>query len=301
MSSLIAVRKKIESTNSTRKITQAMQLVAANKMKLFERRALSARGYAWDLLKGLHMTKSAMKTLSYAEIREEGKRVFVLLTSDKGLCGSLNHRLIGGLFKSETWKSTPSEDRILITIGKKSFEAARRNKIRVAENFDGISETVTPLEALKIVSSIVAYWDNRQARDITLVASHYVNPFVTHVTERTYLPFSEDMVNTYLDREESEDIVSEGYSGTIVEPQEERVASLLAHQLVETLFVHAFYELKASEYSSRMVAMKSATEAADDILKRLTQEYNKTRQAVITRELAELSAAGEAMKEQAYA
>ena len=300
MSSIITVRKKIETTKSTRKITQAMQLVAANKMKMFERRARAARGYAQDLLKGLRISRGAMEAFSFAETRTSGKRVFVLLTSDKGLCGSLNNRLVNSLFNSEKWREAPEKERVLITVGKKSYEKAKAEGIEVAHNFDGIRETITPLEALKIVSTILKYWDDGVARDITLFSPHYVNPFETHITEKTYLPFSEDMIETHLKWDDTKDSFQEDYTGAIIEPYEERIALLLAYQLVETLFVQAFYELKASEYSSRMVAMKKATEAADDILERLTREYNKTRQAVITRELAELSAAGEVMKE-AYA
>ena len=301
MSSIIAVRKKILSTKATKKITQAMELVAANKMKFFERRALSARAYAWDLLRGLKASSAVFENLSYSEKRIEGKTVFVLITSDKGLCGSLNQKLINLLFSSEKWKDTPEDERVLITIGKKSSDAAKREGISVAEKFDGISETMNSLDALKVAGAIVKFWDEGSAREVVLISPHYVNPFTTHFTEKTYLPFTGEMIETHLkwsDLEERQHLeeMCETYSGTILEPSEERMASLLAHQLIETLFVQVFYELKAAEYSSRMVAMKNATDSADDIIENLTREYNKTRQAVITRELAELSAAGEAMK-----
>lgn len=288
---LAEVKTNIESTQSTRKITQAMQLVAANKMKTFQRKALQTRLYARNLLKGFAFTHVRIESLRYAEKRATGPTLFVLLTSDKGLCGSLNQRLITKLFTSDKWLNTKPEDRLLITIGRKSHDAANRRGFAVAEKFESLSETMESMQALQIVDKIVSYWTEHLCKEIILIAPHYISPFVIHTTMKRYLPLSEETVTSHLEWIDKESITgSPGQAPIIFEPDDERVVQVLSSQLLQTLFIHAFFELKASEYSSRMVAMKKASEAADERIHELTLEYNKLRQSIITQQLAELAA-----------
>lgn len=127
MPSLVEVKDKINSTKNTKKITKAMQLVAANKMKTFQKKALSSRAYSWQLLELLNHTTQQFEQLSYGETRTEGKTLYVLVTSDKGLCGALNNRLINALFKSNDWNEKSSDERMLITIGKKKHASRKAN------------------------------------------------------------------------------------------------------------------------------------------------------------------------------
>ncbi len=288
---LAEIKTNIESTQSTRKITQAMQLVAANKMRVFQRKALQSRSYAQNLLKGFAFCRLHLDSLKYAEERNSGPVLFVLLTSDKGLCGSLNQRLINKLFKSEKWLALSQDDRLLITIGRKSYEAATRRGFAVAEKFEGISESMESLQALHIVDRIIYYWSEHVCKEVILIAPHYVNPFVAHTTMKRYLPLSEQTITTHFEWADKNAGDMQFSSASIIyEPSDERVASVLSSQLIQTLFVQAFFELKASEYSSRMVAMKKASEAADEKIHELTLEFNKFRQATITQQLAELAA-----------
>lgn len=291
MASLIEVRKKIQSVQNTRKITQAMQLVAASRMKGFQRKAMSTRAYANGLLGLLAQNGEALRETPHGEIRETGKVLFVLMTSDKGLCGALNTRLIRELFTSETWKAN-QENALLVTIGRKSREAARRLNVPVAKAFEGIQENLEPLSALEMVNGILGHWDRREVKEVHLIAPEYVNPFVFHVRMKAYLPLTPALLQSHgLPVAESS-----GTGEALYEPSLERVAEALALQIVQSLFTHAFFELKASEYSSRMVAMKNATDAATELGRTLSIEYNKARQAKITQELAEISGAVAAME-----
>lgn len=301
---LVEIKKKIGAVQNTRKITKAMELVAASRMKQFQRKAIGARGYAWSLLDALRQNIASVEETIYGERREHGPVLFVLLTSDKGLCGSLNQQLIRTLWRSERWKSLASEDRRLITIGRKSFEAATHAGIKPIERFEGLVEQMTSFKALAVIDVILGYWERGEVREIVFVSPHYVNPFTFYPTIKTYLPFTTQMVHTHLEwqhlpseggaqRASVEGEVKEEGGGKAPidfhEPSKERVSAALATQLMETLFLQAFYELKATEYSSRMVAMKKATEAADEMVGSLTLSYNKARQGAITQQLAELT------------
>lgn len=269
-----------------------MQLVAASRMKGFQRKALGARAYARSLLGLLAKNGEALRETSYGEQRQTGKVLFVLITSDKGLCGALNARLIRELFSSSVWNDLNHDERLLITVGRKSREAAGRFKAPILKSFEGVKEDLDTLGALEIVNEILGSWERGECKEIRLVAPEYVNPFVFNVKMKTYLPLTKNILQSHgLPMDESL-----GDGGLIHEPSLERVAEALALQIVQSLFTEAFFELKASEYSSRMVAMKSATDAATDLGKTLTIEYNKARQSKITQELAEISGAVAALE-----
>jgi len=301
MPDIALIKKRINSTENTRKITRAMQLVAANKMKTFQRKALAARAYAWALLDGLKQAHASFRDVEFGIRRYTGPVLFVLLTSDKGLCGALNTRLVESLFSSERWKSAPADQRMLVTVGRKSLEAARRRKIPITQSFEGLQESMTPFESLDIINEILGYWERKECREIVLVSPHYVNAFVIHVTEKTYLPFNADMIVSHLRWRDPEIAKTEDHAQILksqyiyYEPGEDEVVDVLSLQLAQTIFVQAFFELKASEYSSRMVSMKKATEAADEMISNFTLDYNKARQSLITQQLAELVAGSEAL------
>lgn len=285
---LVEIKKKIGAVQNTRKITKAMELVAASRMKQFQKKSLSTRAYAWSLLELLKRNISSISELNYAYARNSGPVLFVLVTSDKGLCGSLNQQLIRTLWRSPRWKDRPEAERALITIGRKSTEAAQHAGVKPWASFEGLTEQMTPIKALAVIDTILGYWDREEVSQIVFVSPHYVNPFLFHPTIKTYLPFSEKMLDEQLGQQgTSFELIAQ--DADLYEPDPERVKEELAHQLIETLFLQAFYELKATEYSSRMVAMKNATEAADEMVKGLTRSYNKARQGAITQQLAELT------------
>lgn len=294
MAFLIDIKKKIQSVQGTRKITQAMELVAASRMKAFQRRAFATRAYAGALIEGLHQSRAEWGELSLAESREEGKVLFVVITSDKGLCGSLNQQQIRALFRDERWTSLAPGERVLFTVGRKSAEACLARGISIHRRFEGLKEDFKPLDALAIVHEILTLWQAKEIKRVIMVAPEYVNAFTTRVRVKTYLPFGHEMIESHLGADALTN-ASEYGSQVIAEPDREVVMDRLSFQLLEALITHAFYELKASEYSSRMVAMKHATEAAGDMIKALTLEYNKARQSAITQQLAELAGAGAAM------
>ena len=115
---LVELQQKMGSVRNTRKITKAMELVAASRMKQFQRKASGSRTYAWSLLRALEQDVASVHETVYGEPRKEGFVLFVLLTSDKGLCGALNQQLLRALWRSPRWMELAPEDRRLFTIGK---------------------------------------------------------------------------------------------------------------------------------------------------------------------------------------
>ncbi|MCU0660007.1 MAG: F0F1 ATP synthase subunit gamma [Candidatus Pacebacteria bacterium] len=274
------------------KITQALELVAASKMKYFQKKALATRSYAWSLLDILELMESHINEHPFAEKRTASGIVFVLVTSDKGLCGSLNIELSRKLFQSAIWKDTDPSERILITIGKKSQAAALAHGVQPHKSFSALGEDINALTALGIVDTLVDIWNKETISKVILISPHYVSPFESHVTFKTFLPMDADMVRTHT---QFKIAVHEKTQPEVdyLEPDKESVQEKLFNQLLLVLFLQSFYELKASEYSSRMVAMKKATDAARDIITDLSLEYNKVRQATITQQLAELASASD--------
>lgn len=297
MASLLEIRNKIKATKSTKKITKAMQLVAASKMKSFQKTAGFVRAYTLGLLESLQLCGASLEETIYAKERGGGKVLFVLLTSDKGLCGAMNTKLIRRAFRSELWMATPPGDRLLITVGRKSAEAARIAGYEITESFSGLKEKLETVDALEVISSILELWKAEEVSRVVMISPEYVNPFVFHVRERDYLPLTPKTIQALLEiREDAAPKDSKAQDeAAFFEPDRESVVDRIAQQVVESLFIEAFFELKATEYSSRMVAMKKATEAADDKIRVLTNAFNKARQSVITQQLSELAAAGEAM------
>lgn len=294
---LLEIRKKIAGVKNTRKITKAMQLVAASKMRQFQKRAVSTRNYVWDLLKILENNISVQS--QYSEERTEGKTLFVIYTSDKGLCGPLNTKLINGLFRSDMWLNTPKDERLLITIGKKSYDFARNNSIPVATHFVGAPEKMNNLDAINMVEKILDFWRNKSAKKIIFIAPHYKNSFTFYPVLKTFLPFSAEMIQTNIAhvsaKAEAGAALATENDYMTYQPSQKTVVERLHEQIIQSLFIQSFLELKASEYSSRMMAMQSATDSADRISNELSLIYNKARQQAITQEIAELVGASDAI------
>ncbi len=291
---LLEIRKRVGSVRNTRKITKAMQLMAATKMRQFQKRAVSTRSYVWELM-GMLEGNLAGESL-YTEQRARGKTLFVLYTSDKGLCGPLNNKLINALFRSEEWNALPAEERMLISLGKKGNDFAKARGISVHKNYVGIPEKMSAVEAMKLTDEILKVWRSGEVKRVVFAAPHYKNSITFYPVLKTFLPFSREMILSNIGPDEHARRHHRAANAqTIFEPSLARVTERLQEQIVITLFMGAFLELKASEYSSRMLAMQNATDSADKVINELSRQYNKARQQAITAEIAELVGASDAI------
>ena len=224
----------------------------------------------------------------------------MLYTSDKFLCGPLNNKLNNALYRSDKWNALSDDEKMLVTIGKKSYDYARHRHIPVSKHYSGIPERLSFVDMFPVVEGILKLWREEKIKEVVFIAPHYKNSFTFYPILKTFLPFSEATIASAMGPLEEHEkparkAKKEFDEKIIYEPSKPVILERLYEQLVQSLFTQSFLELKASEYSSRMIAMQNATDAADRITTDLTRDYNKARQSVITRELAELMGASDAI------
>ena len=281
------IRRRIKSVKNTRQITKAMELVAASKMKRAQQAAVSGRPYAnllADVLAALaHRIDEAAHP--FLVTREVTTRGILLITTDKGLCGSLN----ANLFKLVQEVRTPAR---FYSIGRKGAQfLARTNRAMVA---DFPVHDRVPFAEVKVASGFVVKQYLEGAIDtIEVIYSRFKNTMVQTPMVRPVLPLRS--LRDFLDQLTLD-------TGTVRVPHDdarevlfEPDAASVLNALLPFYVDHQIHQLtlsaKASEHSARMVAMKTATDNATELIADLTLEYNKARQASITQEILEIAAA----------
>jgi F-type H+-transporting ATPase subunit gamma len=276
------IRRRIAAVKNIKQITRAMQFVAASKLKRAQDATLSARPYSQkidELLADLAAVIGPDEHPLLAR-REGGKRLIVLITSDRGLAGPFNTNTIRFAAQEITQHSG---DLAVVTVGRKGRDAMRRSRVPMEAQFEGFGDRPTFADVLPLARLITDdYLANKYAR-VDVIFSQ----FVSTLTQRPAL-------DRLLPIEPAED--TEGIPGNqfIFEPNPAAVLEQLLPRYVATRLFQAVLESKASEESSRMVAMRNATDNADDLIQDYTLAYNKVRQANITREMIEISSGAQA-------
>ncbi|MEO5884782.1 MAG: ATP synthase F1 subunit gamma [Candidatus Limnocylindrales bacterium] len=282
MASQRDIRRRIGAVKNIKQITRAMQFVAASKLKRAQDATLAARPYSEKLdevLADLAAVLGAEDHPLLAE-REGGKRLIVLVTTDRGLAGPLNTNTIR--FASRDILDHPG-DLTVVTVGRKGRDAMRRSGVPLEAHFPGFGDRPAFADVIP-VARLVA--DDYLAGTYSRVDVIY-SRFVTTLTQRPELL-------QLLPIKPTED--TEGIPGHqfIFEPSAAAVLERLLPRYVATRLFQAVLEGKASEESSRMVAMKNATENAEELIEDLTLSYNKVRQSNITREMIEIASGANA-------
>ena len=282
MASQREIRRRIAAVKNIKQITRAMQFVAASKLKRAQDATLSARPYSQkidELLADLAAVIGPDEHPLLAR-REEGKRLIVLITSDRGLAGPFNTNTIRFAAQEITQHGG---DLAVVTVGRKGRDAMRRARVPMEAQFEGFGDRPTFADVLPLARLITDdYLADKFAR-VDVIFSQ----FVSTLTQRPAL-------DRLLPIEPAED--TEGIPGNqfIFEPNPAAVLEQLLPRYIATRLFQAVLESKASEESSRMVAMRNATDNADDLIQDYTLAYNKVRQANITREMIEIASGADA-------
>jgi F-type H+-transporting ATPase subunit gamma len=282
MASQREIRRRIAAVKNIKQITRAMQFVAASKLKRAQDSTLAARPYSQKIDEVLADLATVLGGDEHPLLakREGGKRLIVLVTSDRGLAGPFNTNTIR--FAAQEITEHPG-DLAVVTVGRKGRDAMRRARVPMEAHFEGFGDRPTFADVLPLARLITDdYLAGAYAR-VDIIFSQ----FVSTLTQRPAL-------DTLLPIEPSED--TEGIPGNqfIFEPSPGAVLERLVPRYIATRLFQAVLESKASEESSRMVAMRNATDNAEDLIEDYTLAYNKVRQANITREMIEIASGAQA-------
>ncbi len=273
------IKQKIGSINNTRKITSAMEMVAASKMRKAQQRMSAGRPYAEKIRAVVGHMANATSEYRHAYLQErEVKRVgYIVVTSDRGLCGGLNTNLLRSLMKDMKKFSDDKIEVDICVIGQKgvSFFNSFGGNVVAAKTHLGDKPAVSDL--IGSVKVMLNAFDNGDIDRLYLAGNGFVNTMTQKPTVNQLLPLAAE-----------EDEVLKGHWDYIYEPDAEVLLSEMLVRYIESQVYQAVVENTACEMAARMIAMKSATDNAGDFIKELNLLYNKARQAAITQEISEI-------------
>ena len=286
------IRRRIKSVKNTAQITKAMQMVASAKMRRAQQAALAGRPYATLMNEVLAAATAGAGEFTHPLMEKRAvvkKRALILITTDKGLCGALNTNL---LREAAKWDKDTT---VFICAGKKGAQWAGRLKRELAAEFS-YKDTPQFAEARAISKFAQDLFLEGKVDAVDVLYTNFINTLVQKPESRQLLPLGEiKALEAGLEGEGVGEKLGEATREYLFEPVAATVlGNLLPHYLNYQVF-QFLQEAKASEQSARMVAMKNATDNAKQIIKDLTLEYNKLRQANITKELLEITTAQMAM------
>ena len=279
------IRRRIKSIRNTSQITKAMQRVAASKMRRAQQHAVAGRPYAGLMNKVLVSLQKRTDPRFHPllHIREVRKELFLIISTDKGLCGALNTNLFREAMSHDAAKST------YITTGRKARQFIARTKRELLADFE-LKDSPSFVETKPIARFCMEKFLNREVDKVTVLYTQFINTINQRPVARTLLPISSfDLPQK---TEEANAIeTADPMVGYIFEPNSESVLDMMLPYYLQYQVFQMILDARASEHSARMVAMKNATDNAVQFIKDLTLEYNKMRQASITTELLEIATA----------
>jgi F-type H+-transporting ATPase subunit gamma len=284
------IRRRIKSVKNTAQITKAMQMVAASKMRRAQQAALAGRPYAvlMNEVLGNVVFHAGDFTHPLLEAREIRKRAVILISTDKGLCGALNSNLMREASKLDRAATT------FVTAGRKAAQFVARTKRRLAAEFS-YKDAPQFTEARAIAKFAMDLFLNGEVDQVEILYTNYVSTLTQKPELRPFLPIGQiQPVSAGIHVPAGEPLAA-GTTEFLFEPGAKEVLGALLPHCLNFQVYQLLLEAKASEQSARMVAMKNATDNANQLIKDLTLEYNKLRQANITKELLEITSAAMAL------
>ncbi|WP_410530987.1 F0F1 ATP synthase subunit gamma [Streptococcus agalactiae] len=290
--SLSEIKDKILSTEKTSKITSAMQMVSSAKLVKSEQAARDFQVYAskirqitTNLLKSDLVSGSDNPMLSSRPVKKTG---YIVITSDKGLVGGYNSKILKAMMDTITDYHTENDDYAIISIGSVGSDFFKARGMNVSFELRGLEDQPSFDQVGKIIAQAVEMYKNELFDELYVCYNHHVNSLTSQVRMQQMLPIKE------LDAEEaSEDRVITGFE---LEPNREVILEQLLPQYTESLIYRAIIDAKTAEHAAGMTAMQTATDNAKNVINDLTIQYNRARQAAITQEITEIVAGANALE-----
>ena len=293
MPNLKELKNRISSVKSTRKITSAMKMVAASKLRRAQDLAESSRVYADSL--SFILSSLAGNTKNRSDLPEiltgrENSKISLLIinSSDRGLCGGFNSNLFRN---AKNWISEQQEKGKsvkIITVGKKASSFYRKTDLDVIANFDDLNSNDKQLQVSEeIKNKIMELFENNEIDEVSILFNKFVSVITQEPTYQSLIPLSNE--------EADEEVTDTSNAVFEFEPDKNELLEYLVPRNFLTQIYRSVLESSASEHAARMTSMDNATRNAGDMIDGLTLTYNRTRQAFITKELIEIISGAEAV------
>lgn len=289
MASTRQLKSRIRSVGNTRQITKAMEMVAASKMRRAQeadKAAASYTGTASELL-SYFAAQGITKKHPLFQVREVNRRLLIVIASDRGLAGAYNSNILKRYASELKSDRAEGDTTPTIAIGRKTAQfIARLKEAEIVGVYENMPDQPDGQELHAILDMARDQFISGEVDAVDIVFTQFISSINQQVVVRRILPAGFDEV-----------VVSETTRESVYEPSPAKVLDAVAYRLVEAQLYQTLLDAKASEHSMRMMAMKNASDNADDLVDDLTLAMNKARQGAITQELAEISGGVEAMNE----
>ena len=296
MPNLKDIRTRIGSVKNTRKITKAMKMVAAAKLRRAQEQMQAARPYAVkmkEVIQGLadRVDEEAHPLLERREERE--KILVVVVSSNRGLCGGFNNNLFRSVDRFLAEQSLAGETVDVATVGRKAREYYGRSKYERVRSYDDVIGDVSFKKAKRIARELIADFVEGDYDGVYICYNKFLSAIAVDKIIAPLLPLTVETVEGEQEQEEKQVAAS---GDLIYEPDVNTLLGKLLPGNLEVQVLQALLESEASEHASRMTAMDSATNNAGDMIENLTLQYNRARQAYITKEIVEIVSGAESLK-----
>lgn len=294
MANLKAIRVRINSVRSTRQITSAMKMVAAAKLRKAQDKILRLRPYAGKLNQILvDLTKSLADSEDdniYGRKSDPEKILIVIITSNRGLCGSFNTNVLRETRRiiAEDYNEQYRKGNLwFVAIGKKGHDFLRKQKLNILEEANDLVNQLSFDKCMPLAARIMESFTSGRFDRVRIIYNQFKNAAVQNLTNEAFLP---------VEPKQQEGKKAEGHTDYIYEPTKEDIIKDLIPRSLRIQFYKAILDSFVAEHGARMTAMHKATDNATDLIRELTLQYNKARQAAITNQILEVVTGAEALK-----
>jgi F-type H+-transporting ATPase subunit gamma len=289
------IKRRVASVKNTRKITKAMELVAAAKLRRAEARIAALRPYADRMRELMIGTARATPARGFPllETREQvGTTAILALTGDRGLAGGFNAQIVRRALALEREARADGQDVRWLAVGKKGRSTLRFRRYEVAQAWVDLTDRPAYSDAEAIAHTLAQLFVEREVDRVVMIYNRYISPLNQRVEVEDVLPVPRHALEDEEDRSAYE-VALEG--DFIYEPEPELILERLLPTYLETTIFRALLESAASEHGARMTAMRNASKNAGELIDRLTLDMNRARQAEITQEILEVVAGADAL------
>ncbi|MFB1051538.1 ATP synthase F1 subunit gamma [Paraliobacillus sp. JSM ZJ581] len=282
MASLRDIQTRITSTKKTKQITNAMHMVSASKLNKAEQNATSFVPYSDKIQEIVNHIASSTEEDAHPMLvhREVKKTAYFVITSDRGLAGPFNSGILRKVYRTIQEKHQSSDEYTIIVAGRIGRDFFKQRKMPIANEIIGLSDQPVFSDIQDLTNETVQLFIDQEIDELYIVYNHFINAISQEVVSKKILPLT--------DVHEKNDHPADTESIYVFEPSEEEILQTLLPQYAESLIYGALLDSKASEHASRMTAMRSATDNANDLIDDLSLQYNRARQAAITQEISEI-------------